>query len=353
MESTMHASARWVGAMALLLVVLVSGAPGAVTFWGAKASRPVGTPPADLKPGEWVWNPAAAPAGPMTVLVSLGEQRGYVYRNGVEIGYASVSSGKTGFETPTGIFTILQKDRDHRSSIYNNASMPFTQRLTWGGVALHAGGLPGYPSSHGCVHLPSAFAEELFEASHMGMTVVVVNGKSAHADVAHPPALAPIDAGTGKTAEVARLVADETFRWEPEKAPQGPVSLLLSGADRRVIVLRNGIEIGRSRIELREPARPLGSHVFVVKQAPGSARSASSPGGRLPTWTAVAVPGYADEAGRELSPDAAALVRVPPAFVARLAPLLTPGTTLVVTDAPVLSQTTGHNVTVLGGGLPE
>jgi len=131
----------------------------AVPFWGAKASLPPETAPVDLKPGEFVWNPAAAEIGPIVVLVSLGEQRSYVYRNGIQIGVTTVSSGKPGHGTPTGVFVILQKDKDHRSSKYNNAPMPYTQRLTWDGVALHAGGLPGYPSSHGCVHLSSKFAE--------------------------------------------------------------------------------------------------------------------------------------------------------------------------------------------------
>jgi hypothetical protein len=96
-----------------------------------------------------------------------------VYRNGIRVGVATISSGRKGYETPTGVFTILQKDKDHHSNVYDNAPMPYQQRLTWSGVALHAGGVPGYPESHGCVHLPTAFAEKLFAASNMGMTVVV------------------------------------------------------------------------------------------------------------------------------------------------------------------------------------
>src|SRR5690606_23669704 len=134
----------------------------AVPFWGAKQSSPVDTPAAALKPGEWAWGGSSTRnAGPMAVLVSLTDQRTYVYRNGLLLAWTTISSGKAGYETPTGVFTILQKDKDHRSNLYNNAPMPYQQRLTWGGVALHAGGLPGYPESHGCVHLPSGFAERL------------------------------------------------------------------------------------------------------------------------------------------------------------------------------------------------
>ena len=97
-----------------LLVTFFFAAPAlAVPFWGAKESSPADTPPAALKPGEFVWAPDVAPDGPIVVVVSLDEQRAYVYRNGVAIGYTTVSTGKPGHETPTGIFTILQKDKDH------------------------------------------------------------------------------------------------------------------------------------------------------------------------------------------------------------------------------------------------
>jgi hypothetical protein len=197
------------------------------------------------------------------------------------------------------VFVILQKDKDHRSSKYNNAPMPYTQRLTWDGVALHAGGLPGYPSSHGCVHLPSKFAEELFAASPMGMTVVVVDEHSAPGEVAHPPAFSPVDATTGVPVSAERLAADEEFRLEPEKAPHGPVSILMSSADQRVLVLRNGVEIGRARITVHDPSEPLGTHTFVMREQPDTS---------APTWVAVAMPGHYDEDGRALSHDAAARV---------------------------------------------
>ena len=111
----------------------------------------------------------------MLVLVSLVEQVARVYRNGVEIGIARVSTGRPGHPTPTGVFTILQKARVHHSSTYDEASMPYTERLTWDGVALHAGGVPGYPSSHGCVHLPLEFADLLYGVTEVGTTVVIAD----------------------------------------------------------------------------------------------------------------------------------------------------------------------------------
>ena len=335
-----------------ILVALLPLSTHAVPFWGAQESRPVETAPGDLKQGEFVWNAAASPAGPVVVLVSLGEQRAYVYRNGVEIGVTTISSGKGGYETPTGVFVVLQKDKDHRSKTYNNAPMPYTQRLTWGGVALHAGGLPGYPSSHGCVHLPSKFAEELFAVSPMGMTVVVVDERTAPAEVAHPPAFAPVDATTGVASVPERLATDQEFRLEPEKSPHGPVSILISAADRRVLVLRNGVEIGRARVTIRDPDSPLGTHAFVMTADRLDAPHPVSPDGRMEKWIAIAMPGHFDEAGRALSQEAAARVTVPEGFLRAVHLLLAPGATMFVTDAPILAENTTSAFTVLSDGPP-
>jgi hypothetical protein len=335
----------------ILVLTLLFAAPGAfaVPFWGATASLAPETMISDLKPGEFIWNPAAAAVGPVIVLVSLDEQRAYVYRNGVQIGVSTTSSGKTGYETPTGIFIVLQKDRDHRSSTYNNAPMPFTQRLTWGGVALHAGGLPGFPSSHGCVHLPSKFAEELFAVSPAGMTVVVVDGKSAPDSILHPPAFAPVDAVSGMQDIPPRLTDAEAYRLVPELAPDGPLSILVSSADQRILVMRNGREIGRSRLLVRDPGKPLGTHAFVMTER--SATGSMAP--EAQRWTALAMPGHFDEAGSVLSREAARRLIMPPGFVAAVAQLLVPGTTLFVTDAPVLSENTASGFTVLSNGAPE
>ena len=335
-----------------VLLMLVSAAAVAVPFWGAKQSSPADTPPAALKPGEFVWNPGVAPDGPIVVVVSLTEQRSYVYRNGVEIGYTTVSTGKPGHETPTGIFTILQKDKNHHSSKYNNAPMPYQQRLTWDGVALHAGGLPGYPESHGCVHLPSKFAEELFGASHMGMTVVVVDNRTAPADVVHPAALAPVDASTGSVEIQARLQAGEKWRWQPEKAPEGPVSIMISAADQRAIVLRNGVEIGRSRVALRDPGKPLGTHAFIVKAGEGTGESVILKGAAARNWLAVSMPGYDATTDNSLPSVVGGRIHLPQDFAAQVYPLLTPGTTLLLTDAPVLEENSGKQMTVMGAGIP-
>src|SRR6476469_7535033 len=135
----------------------------------AKAARGARKP----KRPAFTWAPERSPDGPVAIIVSVPEQRVYVYRNGIQIGSASCSTGKSGHDTPTGVFTILQKEEEHYSSKYADAPMPNMQRLTWDGVALHAGKLPGYPASHGCVRLPPAFAKHLYAITTIGTPVII------------------------------------------------------------------------------------------------------------------------------------------------------------------------------------
>ena len=128
-----------------------------------------------LRPGQYHWQLEAAPTGPVELVVSLPLQLAYVYRGGTLIGVSTISSGAPGTDTPTGTFEILQKRRVHHSSLYDNAPMPFMQRLTNDGIALHAGRNPGYPDSHGCIRLPLAFAQQLFAITSLGVPVHIVD----------------------------------------------------------------------------------------------------------------------------------------------------------------------------------
>ena len=114
-------------------------------------------------------------AAPVTLAVSLAMQRLYVYQGGELVAVTTVSTGKPGKRTPAGDFTILQKRRHHRSNIYSNAPMPFMQRLTWTGIAIHAGHLPGYPASHGCIRVPMDFARNLFATTSLGEAVSIAD----------------------------------------------------------------------------------------------------------------------------------------------------------------------------------
>jgi len=130
---------------------------------------------ARLSPGQFVWEPQAASTGPLFLVIDLTRQRVLLYRGGVLAAASTISSGSEGRETPTGVFTILQKEVVHRSRTYDDAPMPYMQRLTAKGVAMHAGNLPGYPASHGCIRLPNDFAKLLYGVTELGTPVMITD----------------------------------------------------------------------------------------------------------------------------------------------------------------------------------
>ncbi|HEY7808876.1 MAG TPA: L,D-transpeptidase family protein [Allosphingosinicella sp.] len=131
-------------------------------------------PPPPLPP-----TPEEAREDGVLIVVSLASQRMFVFRDGALWDSSKVSTGRRGMDTPVGTFPILQKKVDHRSNLYDDAPMPFMQRLTWGGVALHAGRVPNYPASHGCIRMPKAFAKKLYSITDFSSTVVVVTDERA------------------------------------------------------------------------------------------------------------------------------------------------------------------------------
>jgi hypothetical protein len=128
---------------------------------------------------------------PVMAVVALSEQHVTIYDAEGKILRAPVSTGQSGYETPAGIYSILEKNREHYSNLYDDASMPFMQRITWSGIALHAGQLPGHPASHGCIRLPTGFAERLFESTKLGMRVVIVRDDMRPISFAHPALFKP------------------------------------------------------------------------------------------------------------------------------------------------------------------
>ena len=143
------------------------------TTYSAEAREPSADVAAvsSLRPGGFQWNRQESSEGPIEIVVSLPQQRAYVFRGDTLIGVSTVSSGRPGYDTPTGSYAILQKARFHRSNLYESAPMPFMQRLTWDGIALHAGQVPDHPASHGCIRLPPQFARDLFAMTELGATV--------------------------------------------------------------------------------------------------------------------------------------------------------------------------------------
>lgn len=322
-----------------------------VPFWGAEASVPIDTPIDKLKKGQFLWMGEAVTSGPVVMVVSLNEQRAYVYRNGVLIGATTVSTGRPGHLTPTGVFTVLQKQKEHRSTIYDGAPMPYMERLTWGGVALHAGGLPGYPESHGCVHLPSEFAKLLFEVSPMGMTVVIASEATEPERVDHPGYLAPVSFEGGDPITRVAMAPDESERWQPERSPSGPVSIVLSQGSQRVVVYRNGIEIGRARLTISGD-EPITSHALVLTEGPSNIPDRYVPDSTKYRWVRIGVPGHMQEAGTQVAAEALARIKLPPEFARQVNSILTPGATVFVTNEALSPQSSGPILRVVDADPP-
>ena len=126
------------------------------------------------------------PQGPLIINVSIGQQKVRIYDANGLFAESRVSTGKRGHSTPMGVFSIIQKHKYHHSNIYSGAPMPYMQRITWSGVAMHAGVVPGYPASHGCIRMPMAFAMKMWRWTRMGARVIVTPGEITPAKFSHP-----------------------------------------------------------------------------------------------------------------------------------------------------------------------
>src|SRR4051794_5176637 len=147
------------------------------------------------------------PPGPLQLVISIRKQQVVLYSNGHRVAQAPVSTGTPSHPTPTGLFSIIEKDRWHRSNLYFNAPMYFMHRLTWSGVAMHEGVLPGLPASHGCIRLPREFVARLWAVSNLGVRVVISHDEVVLQDFAHPQLFVHKD----KTVDVPPPAAPEVL----------------------------------------------------------------------------------------------------------------------------------------------
>jgi lipoprotein-anchoring transpeptidase ErfK/SrfK len=368
------------------------------------------------------------PKGPLQLMISIADQRAVLYSNGVRVAESRVSTGVPQHPTPTGIFSIIQKNRWHRSNIYSNAPMYYMHRLTWSGIALHEGHLPGYAASHGCIRMPTSFVSRLWSVSKLGMRVVVTRAELTPRDFAHdklfnpvqkpadptrtseaPEALRPSLDTTGqgvvRVAEaeptagasdgVAPALADTAPATpspvvpvagqvpapaapaaapaDPDKpaidpnelelprpAPlrgrmaepaklNGQVAVFISGKEKRIFVRHAFVPIFDMPIEIANPGKPLGTHTFTALETVDGARM---------RWNLVSMPltagqpaatgkkGAATQPQRkpkyvrgavitsDSSSAAEALDRVtiPQEAIDRIQELLTPGSSLIISD---------------------
>jgi hypothetical protein len=209
---------------------------------------------------------------PLLAVVALGQQRITIYDAAGKILQAPVSTGSSGFETPAGIFSVVQKKLDHASNLYEDGDMPFMQRITWTGIALHAGALPGRPASHGCVRLPRPFAERLFSLTDLGMRVVIVRDDIAPAAISHPALprstgagspkhlIAVRSAATGKAeqASTAAKRAQEAKRATAKKTAE-------AGTAAKVVRLAEG-NLAKARERLKAAERALDAAAAAAPQ---------------------------------------------------------------------------------------
>ena len=363
--------------------------------------------------------PPKQPSGPLLLSISIANQRVTVYDNGTPIASSQISTGMSGHPTPMGIFSVIQKQRWHHSNLYSNAPMPYMQRITWSGVALHAGVVPGYPASHGCIRLPAGFAVRLYGMTRLGARVIIARGamvpyvidhprlaglvKPPETDPSPPSAAKPdkpdggalstgavvvattgpvsTDAATRRDVPAESVPATSTAAdsspepngvatspgatgtadpataapaaAEPQPAPApkgedvlqrpGQLSLFVSRREGKLFVRKGFVPAFDVPLTIADPDKPLGTHIFTA----ASDRTSESGGIR---WLGVSL-GYDRQApkgkhkGRGERPapataasprqsaiDALDRIELPPEAVARLSPLVAPGTSLVISD---------------------
>ncbi|WP_349238507.1 L,D-transpeptidase family protein [Sphingomonas faeni] len=170
----MSGMVRSVMAIGLAFALFAGAKPALAASAVALAATPIEQAATALSPNQFVWKDNGS-SEPVSIVISLLEQRAFVYRGSTMIAATTISSGKDGKDTPLGTYPILQKNAVHKSNLYNDASMPFMQRLTWDGIAIHAGRNPGFPDSHGCIRVPLGFAKQLFGVTTLGTAVTVMD----------------------------------------------------------------------------------------------------------------------------------------------------------------------------------
>ena len=313
--------------------------------------------------------PARQPDGPLQIVISIGSQRLWVYDKNGLLETSTISTGVGGYPTPMGVFAVIDKEQTHYSNIYGGASMPFMQRLTMSGVAMHSGMVTGRPASHGCIRLPHAFSIKLYKLTRLGVRVVIAPNEPAPEEIVHAhlfvrkpvQAAEPIDPSGAKgvavasatdmtgaiaNARVGKITAERALELQ-----KLPISVLVSKAEGKVVVRHGFRQVLEAAVVIRDPDRPLGTHVYTALEF--------KDGGNTMRWQAVSVPasGQASANSRKVSrasrseaeppypiangpPSTAAealdRIELPQDAVDRISEMLSPGTSLIVSDH-------GHN----------
>ena len=255
------------------------------------------------------------PKGPLQLVVSINTQKVTLFSNGVRVAQGPVSTGVPGHPTPMGVFSVIEKDRYHHSNIYSGAPMPYMQRITWSGVALHEGVLPGHPASHGCIRMSHDFAKKLWPITKLGVRVIVARDELTPTEFAHAKLFVPrskpaepqtaMNAATEGAAQPTANLADATIehpdrvlsdaapdpKATPESSdavkpsstvdppkplvpgykatdqpvkPAGHVAVFVSRKEKQVFVRQGFVPLFELPVAIDDPDQPLGTHVFTA-----------------------------------------------------------------------------------------
>jgi lipoprotein-anchoring transpeptidase ErfK/SrfK len=313
------------------------------------------------------------PTGPLQIIISIADQQLTVYNGGVQIAQAPVSTGTPGHSTPMGVFTVIEKQRWHRSNLYSGAPMPFMQRITWSGVAMHAGLLPGYPASHGCIRMPPEFAMRLYGMTKMGARVIIARNAVTPVEISDPllfPVKKPLTMASALPMATAQADSVATDVTPPIRAPadkpaaapaiqakaaprRGAVSVFISRKEKRLFVRQSSRPVFDLPVTIHNPELPLGTHVLTATELKDD--------GAAYRWDSVSIPSeYPRGAAVEkpsrdkrekvvkLLPPGAPLptatealsrIEIPTEASARISEMLSPGFSLIISDNGVSDET--------------
>jgi hypothetical protein len=316
--------------------------------------------------------------GPLQIIISIADQQLSLYDNGALIARSSVSTGVQGHPTPLGVFSVISKERWHRSNIYSGAPMPYMQRITWSGIALHAGVVPGHPASHGCIRLTNDFAIRLWHLAKRGTRVIIashdvrpVEIANSHLFVSKPKAASVSpessavtvtgnDNNTAPATPRALLSNAETPEASdlqiPRSIPAGlarqkavPISVFVSRKLSRLFVRQGFTPLFDVSVKIQNPEQPLGTHVFTAVDSQNAGASIR--------WTVVSLPEQLSPAKKREAvikqivatapsvtlPDKAneALdrIEIPREAIEQISQLLMPGSSLIVSDYGISDET--------------
>ncbi len=254
--------------------------------------------------------PEPLPKGPLQIIISIADQRVSLFDNGALIARSSVSTGMEGHPTPLGVFSVISKQRWHRSNIYSAAPMPYMQRITWSGIALHAGVVPGHPASHGCIRLKNDFAVRLWHLTKRGTRVIIAHGDVQPVEITNPHLFQP-KAASGSSEFQTATVATKSIgtaaatqgslvsnaetpeaaslqvpgRVSAASAPKKivPISIFVSRKLSKLFVRQGFTPLFDVAVKIENPEEPLGTHVFTAMEFPSE--------GAAIRWTVVSISG--------------------------------------------------------------